>query len=356
MLPVPQEEYNLSQQEGWLIPTALLELSMRSVNDLSEETVMALVEPDDASMGDLDGELGLLLDMDMDLRLIPLSPVKDIEATVIGVDASCIKLGETSSGLVIALRGAIAWRCGGRCRYLRIGPLVFHVTDQNRSEIYNALRSFCLGSPGRRGAPGLQYIPIRMARIFEHWMREIACGLFSNAIVLLDGSLAVGPGEAIAPLKALLKLARSNSSIVIAISKNSKLRFVEKRQIDVLNDLSGPYLLELGDASAVSAFCIKLLGRTYLAKLSPLGCTFRLDVDAHIPKEAGIEAVRALVVNDAIHRGYPEVLRLAHIMCTFTAPEVVAMQLMLSRAYGLKVIRRPNIRKLLFGPFGSGGG
>ena len=355
-LLAPQEGYNLSEQESWYVPRGLLELSLRSMNSLEEEPIMAISEPEEPfSIGYLDGEHEITFNMPSNLRLIPIKPMKKARATVIGVDASCIKLGETSSGLITALRGAIVWRCGADCRYLRIGPLIFHITEQNKTDIYNALRSFCLGLPGRQEAPSIPYMPIKMANIFEHWTRELACSLFSDALVLFDGSLSVGPGEAVAPLKAILELARSNSSIIIAISKSSKLRFMGKKLIDMLNGIPGPYLLEIDDGCLANASCIKLLGRIYVARLAPLGCTFRLDIDMGVPREVGIDAVRLLISSDAIHQGYPEVLRLAHIVCTFTAPEVMAMQLMLSKAYGLKIIQRPDVRKLLFGPFGSGG-
>ena len=356
-LLAPQEGYNLSEQGGLYVPRGLLELSLKSMKSLEEELAITITEPEEQiSISDLNGGHDLILDRPTSLKLIPIKPVRDANVMVIGVDASCIKLGETCSGLITALRGAIVWRHGESCRYLRIGPLVFHITEHNKVEIYNALKDFCLGLPGRREAPSLPYMPIKMANIFEHWMRELACSLFSNALVLLDGSLSVGPGEAVGPLKAVLELARSNSSVVMAISKNSKLRFMGKKLIDMLNGVPGPYLLEIGNRSLINASCIKLLGRTYVARLSPLGCTFRLDIDMGVPREAGIEAVRLLVASDAVQQGYPEVLRLAHIICTFTAPEVMAMQLALSRAYGLRIIRRPDVRRLLFGPFGSGGG
>jgi len=356
VLSAPQEGYNPSDQGNVYVPRGLLELSLRSMSDLGGERAMTITGPEEPiSMSNLDGEQDLTFKAPASLRLIPIKPVRDAGMTVIGVDASCIKLGETCSGLITALRGAIVWRRGRSCRYLRVGPLIFYITEQNKAEIYNALRSFCLGLPGRREAPGLPYMPIKMANIFEHWMRELACTIFSDALILFDGSLSVGPGEAAAPLRAVLELARSNSSIVMAISKSSKLRFMSKELVDMLNGVPGPYLLEIGNDHLVNASCIKLLGRIYMAKLSPLGCTFRLDIDRDVPEEAGIEAVRLVVSCDAIHHGYPEVLRLAHIVCTFTAPEVVAMQLMLLRAFGLKMVRRPDVRKLLFGPFGSGG-
>jgi len=45
---------------------------------------------------------------------------------------------------------------------------------------------------------------------------------------------------------------------------------------------------------------------------------------------------------------------LAHIYCTFTANEVIAMQRYLEHERALKISIKPNIRRLLFGPFGKG--
>jgi len=70
--------------------------------------------------------------------------------------------------------------------------------------------------------------------------------------------------------------------------------------------------------------------------------------------ERKVEAVEKLLGNDIILQSYPETLRLAHILCTFTANEVIAMQHFIARKYGLKIINRPDMHRLLFGPFGKG--
>jgi hypothetical protein len=47
-------------------------------------------------------------------------------------------------------------------------------------------------------------------------------------------------------------------------------------------------------------------------------------------------------------------LRLAHVYSTFTATEVIGIQRFISQQYKLKIIHRPNVRKILFGSFGKG--
>jgi len=60
-----------------------------------------------------------------------------------------------------------------------------------------------------------------------------------------------------------------------------------------------------------------------------------------------------LIASDVVMQGYPETLRLAHIFSTFTANDVIATQRYLAYAYGLRIAPRFNIRKCLFGPFGT---
>jgi hypothetical protein len=79
-----------------------------------------------------------------------------------------------------------------------------------------------------------------------------------------------------------------------------------------------------------------------------------MDIDKKIPQEQGIIAVQNLLGNDFIIQSYPETLRLAHIYSTFTATEVIGIQRFISQRYNLKIIRRPNVRKILFGSFGKG--
>ena len=99
---------------------------------------------------------------------------------------------------------------------------------------------------------------------------------------------------------------------------------------------------------------IRNMGRINVAKLSKSRCTFRLDVDANLPKTETIEAVQTLLGNDSIQSSYPETLRLAHIYSTFTAAEVLGIQRYIAQESSLKMISRPNIRRILFGRFGKG--
>ena len=100
----------------------------------------------------------------------------------------------------------------------------------------------------------------------------------------------------------------------------------------------------------------KLLGNVYVARFSNDDICFRLDTDKSLQQPEILDAVERLLGNDVFPHGlgYPETLRLAHIYSTFTANEVIGMQRYLEQEQELKLAVKPNIRRLLFGPFGKG--
>jgi hypothetical protein len=151
----------------------------------------------------------------------------------------------------------------------------------------------------------------------------------------------------------LLNVTRNRLNIILAFSKNTNLRFFGHKLTDYARKAIPPCLLRIdGLDSSFGSFLF--LGDIYIAKLTPGICSIRMDIDKKIPQEQGIIAVQNLLGNDVIIQSYPETLRLAHIYSTFTATEVIGIQRFISQRYNLKIIRRPNVRKILFGSFGKG--
>ena len=141
-------------------------------------------------------------------------------------------------------------------------------------------------------------------------------------------------------------------NVVLAFSKATNLRVNGYLITDKLPRHEPPYLLQTEGLRPKPP--LALLGEVYVSKLTKGSCAFRLDIDKQIPFEMKIEAVQQLLGNDFFPQGYPETLRLAHILCTFTATEVLAMQHLVAQKYRLQIINRPDMHRLLFGPFGKG--
>jgi len=285
------------------------------------------------------------------IKTIPLEQSLD-EKTVVAVDVSSIRLGETETGVLCAIRGAIVWKEKNRYRYQRIGPFPFHITEQNKKEIYKLFRNHSFETSE---APSITNIQARIGNLLERWLQlGISCSAY-DSIILWDGSMTAGMADSpVDAMSRLLEIARNRLSIVLAFSKNTTLRFSGHKLTDYAEKAEPPCLLQINGFPLFSG-PVLLLGDVYVAKLTPGVCSFRLDIDRKVPRERGIEAVQSLLGSDLLVQSYPETLRLAHIFSTFTAIEVIGIQRFIAHQYGLKIVTRPNVRRLLFGPFGKGG-
>jgi len=284
--------------------------------------------------------------------LTPLTPIED-ETPVIGIDVSSIRIGETETGIICAVRGAVVWKDGRRYQYLRLGPFPFHITEENKREILSGLgenSSLNLSV----GFSTLAEAQNRLCNLVEKWIQICVSYSASESIILWDGSLTAGiPGNPVSVVSQILKVARRNSNSVLAFSKATTIRFLGWRITDLVLRHEPPCLFEVEDLPLSISKNTHLLGKIYVVKLTNDGCPFRLDIDRTLSREHGIRAVERLLGNELVFQGYPETLRLAHIYSTFTANDVIGIQRFVTKEYGLRVITRPSIRKALFGPYGT---
>jgi hypothetical protein len=284
------------------------------------------------------------------LHLKPTHEKKEIAA----VDTSTIKIGDTSKGVVVAVRGANVWKQNSKYRYVRLGPFIFHITEENKGEVYRSLENAYFSSlHNHQSAPSLLLIPTRLANLLERWMQKALSKTISDGLILFDGSLTSGTADTPTyRMREILDEAEKTGNVVLAFSKATNLRANGYLITDRLPSHKPPYLLQTAGLRPKPP--LALLGEVYVSKLTKGSCAFRLDIDKQIPFELKIEAVQQLLGNDFFSQGYPETLRLAHILGTFTANEVLAMQHFVAQKYRLQIINRPDMHRLLFGPFGKG--
>ncbi|MGQ9545413.1 MAG: DNA double-strand break repair nuclease NurA [Candidatus Bathycorpusculaceae bacterium] len=289
------------------------------------------------------------------LQPILLKP-KQQKTIVAAVDTSSIKIGETSTGAIIAIRGANVWKQNRHYRYIRLGPFILHITEENKREIYNALQNALNpNNENNQNPPNLQQMPTRLANILEKWLQKMLTKTLSDGLILFDGSLTSGtPDTPTRVMREILETARKRDNIILAFSKMTNLRFNGHIITDIPPKHKPPYIIEAVGLRTKPP--LVLFGEVYVAKLSKGNYAFRLDIDKEVPPKQRVEAVERLLGNDLLVQGYPETLRLAHILCTFTANEVVAIQHFVTRKCGVKIINRPDMHKLLFGVFGKGEG
>ncbi|MGQ9542508.1 MAG: DNA double-strand break repair nuclease NurA [Candidatus Bathyarchaeia archaeon] len=340
-----------------LLPSFLLELSnesMKAMNggvfkprDLSEAEVNLEEEVDEPHTIQLHDNPTIE-------KPTPIKPSSK-ECPVVAVDVSSVRVGESEQGLLYSLRGAIVWREGSSYNFTRCGPVTFHLNDDVARSVANRGCSV-EHLPYSSWSPMTERLLARLRNSLERWMQELACSRLVDGIILLDGSLTAGtPDNPTVYVEAILRRAREKGNRVMAFSKETRLCYSGRRITRLLDGTDLPCILNI-DRLIVPQFPsapVRLMGRVYLAKLGLMSFPFRVDVDRQLSEDVSIETFSLLMNSDLVEQGYPETLRLAHILSTFTANEVLAIQRHLSIEYGLKLMPRLSLRRSLFGPFGT---
>jgi hypothetical protein len=345
-------KYNFPQNANpTTLPQRFIELSINSLREVRSNAMLHTLS--DQNQEDL---LNYPIQIQLRRQPLTLSPSHQ-ETQISAVDTSTIKIGETQTGIIIAIRGATVTKQNRTFNYQRFGPLIFHITEENKGVVYQNLEQDYFNrhySGNRQSTPTLMQMPTRLASLLEHWLQNGLAQKNSKGIILFDGSLTSGtPDAPLQRMREILSTARKNSNIVLAFSKATTLRINGYLITDLLPESENPYLLQTTGLRLKPP--TTPLGDVYVARLQKTNIAFRLDIDNEIPPQNRIEAVERLIGNDVLQQGYPETLRLAHILCTFTANEVLAIQHFVSRKHGIQIVNRPDMHRLLFGPFGREG-
>lgn len=340
-----------------LLPDFLLDLSSESMRTING----GLFEPRDLSTVETSLEEEIEEEPPIRLTNTPTLEEPTPVATtaercpVVAVDVSSVRVGESEQGILYSLRGAMVWREESGYSFTRCGPLTFHLNDDIAR--FLSKRS----AAGERlsyssWSPMTERVLARLRNTLERWVQNLACSSILKGIVLLDGSLTAGtPDNPTVYVEELLNSSRENSNTVIAFSKDTKLCFSGKKITRLLDKANPPCILNIDRliAPQFPSTPVRLMGRVYVARIAQRGLPFRVDVDRKLPEDATLQAMARLITSDLVEQGYPETLRLAHILSTFTANEILAIQRHLSITYGLRLAPRVSLRRSLFGPYGT---
>ena len=129
----------------------------------------------------------------LQLNPTPITLKPDHQETIVAaIDTSTIKIGETSTGIIVAIRGATTWKQNGGYKYTRLGPFIFHITEDNKNQLYNTLEhayfSTTYGSC-HQAAPNIMQMPTRLASLLERWLQTMLAKTVNQGVLLFDGSL-----------------------------------------------------------------------------------------------------------------------------------------------------------------------
>ena len=267
-----------------------------------------------------------------------IRPIKD-NALVAAIDSSSVKLAETEDGSVYGIKCGIATAYAGHTlMHFKIGPVLFYLSEKtiHESELEERLSRLVILDDDL----AKRLIRVRVERAVQ---KEIASH-FTNSIILVDGSLKASMFEE--RERSISKISESSvlrKNMLIGISKSTKLKALD-RAAAPLTKVPGPAYIEVDDI--IKSLIRNTVGSNLMVKLekgsaSPI---LRADIVGDRSQSLGM-----LLGNDVVAGGYPETLRLAHHISTFTSTEMTCLRSHILNNYDVTELVADDIRRTLLG-------
>ena len=265
-----------------------------------------------------------------DADLVPgcIIPVKE-GRPVASVDSTCILVGETSQGALYAARTAVGISYEGSLRrFFRLGPILVYATASGFSGL------------GLRVASGELDLLLSDHAVAERFIRNTVerrvvgalAGSDGPSMVMADGSLKHPMGQFASPLHRV-----GEGKSVIGFSKSSNL-ILSEAAVSVLSRAAGPVFYPVDEGPV----------RTVLAKFTPDGLVFRLDL---LGPESVQTTLGRMVWNDAFASGYPDSLKVAHHLSVFSKAEDQGLKAYVAKRFRIRQLPTFPLRKIALGSF-----
>lgn len=259
-------------------------------------------------------------------------------AMVAAVDSSCVKVAETEEGSLYAIKCGIATAIGGRAlMHFRIGPVLFYLSEDSagESDIDQRLAKMILMDD----EIAKRLVRVRAERAVQ---MELASHLV-GATILVDGSLRSSIfEERRRSIAVISEEGAMRRNTIIGLSKATRLRALVRAGAP-LSKIPGPAFLEVD--VIVKSLIRNSVGSNLMVRLDGTGPVLRADIVG----TTGSESLGKLIANDAISGGYPETLRLAHHISTFTGTELTCLRSHVLNNYDVTELVAEDVRRTLLG-------
>lgn len=266
-----------------------------------------------------------------DAQLVPgcIFPIKE-GRPVASVDSTCVLVGETAQGALYAARTAVGISFEGSLRrFFRLGPILVYASPSGLSGLTQHMPSAEMDLLLSDKAVAERYI----RNTVERRVIEALSGSDGDTIVMADGSLKHPLGQLSTTLLRRPGLGRS----FVGFSKSSNL-ILSEEMVGALSQARGPSYCYV-DHGPVS---------TVLAKFTPEGLVFRLDLAGPEPAETTLGRI---LWNDAFASGYPDSLKVAHHLSIFSKAEDQALKAFVTKRFRVHQLHTFPLRKIALGSF-----
>lgn len=271
-----------------------------------------------------------------------------LDHDVVAIDSTSIALGYVPEGLVGAIRASVIIKPKGKKQHRKeqYGAYLVVITNYNKDDLYASTSELVYGGHTVARAPDLRKTLDRVRSLLERHLQLEAVKCFSDALLLIDGSLMAGAvADPMFVIKRLVSDAAANGNAIAALSKSTTLTLREN-QFGILSLIDGiPNACYVGDLREyLTQQQDRYVGCVYVGRLTPNGEAFRFD----IPQNTALPhwEIFAMVSGLSGEHGYPEALKLAHMTSVFSSIEVIELQAAAINLYGLQL--RENVRRKLF--------
>jgi NurA domain len=294
---------------------------------------------DERSLIPVDG-WGIRSDPYCTTTITTIQPIQD-NTIVSAIDSSSIQIGETEEGSLYSVKSGIAIAISGQAlMHFKIGPVLFYLSNETikHSELDHRLAKLVLLDSDS----AKRLIRVRVERAIQMELSK----QFKKSIILIDGSLKSSVFE---DKNQSIKNVVENCSLcknsIIGISKNTRLKILD-RVSNPLTKICEPAYMDV--ELIIKSLIRNSIGNNLLVRLgnnnSPILRVDVVTINGNID-----EALGKLLGNDSIAAGYPETLRLAHHISTFTHTEVSCLRGYVLSNYDVTEIASEDIRRTLLG-------
>ena len=278
--------------------------------------------------------------------------------------STSIQIGSTEKGVVIAVKGAVVTQQDDKYLLHKMGPKLIHISRENQIGVLESIGRGLgrqdmfvkTSQSGEKtisgGSVSFKQVQDRARNYVERNLQRFAISIITGGIILFDGALSAREWDTPTKfLEASRELAFDKGNSLVGVAKRSDLEIGGVNILYLLGDNQEPCYQEIKDPDW-SALYPPSSGTIFVVRFGPGGFTFRTDVCPFIvPAE---EILNRLYQNARIWLGYPYLLKLAHIHSVFTKPEIVQLQVLAAKNYGLRM-QKPRDISVIFAPFRRGG-
>ena len=269
-----------------------------------------------------------------------IQPIKE-NTMVAALDSSSIQIAETEDGVLYAVKSGIAISLAEQAlMHFKIGPLLFYLSEETikQSELDHRLTKLVLFDSDS----AKRLIRIRVERAIQ---MELSSH-FTNSIILVDGSLKSSLFEN--KTHGIIKVAENcllYKNSIVGISKSTKIKILD-RVSSPLTKIRGPAYMDV--EMIIKSLIRNTIGNNLLIKFGNHNShVLRADI---VTNNSNIEeTLGKLLGNDSISGGYPETLRLAHHISTFTSTEISCLRSHVLNNYDVIELASEDIRRTLLG-------